>query len=109
MKTITFQLKDAAHYSLIYEALLASEGIKATEARLFNRIMQKFEMIGHSIEEVPFFKLTSNNKVDLEDVEYSLMRRLLDSVTFTSTGARKAAQTFEWLEHKETNGTADNS
>jgi hypothetical protein len=85
-------------HAFAYECLLTAQGIKATEVRLFDKLMTKFEVMCETTPEPPYLKLKSACQIELEDAEHNLMSTIIKGVEFTSKGARIAAASFHSLQ-----------
>ena len=84
-------------HAFTYECLLAAQNIKATEARLYNRILDKLEHVAKAKLEPPYFELLDDVKLEFEDSEHFLLSNIIKSIEFTAQGARIAAKSFDTL------------
>jgi hypothetical protein len=89
-------------FDLIYEAFaFSSRPMKGADVRICAKIFDKLETLGQFTEEKGgrriFIFDGEGGRIQLENVEYSLLKETLDFVEWNAYGARKAAPVMEWL------------
>jgi hypothetical protein len=99
MRTLKFKDETQEFYNILYEGLASTQS-KGAETRILGKVFIKLEEHGKVLDKVPLYRLEANEEatVILEDAEYDLVKRLLDTVEWSGLGARKAGRLMLWLD-----------
>lgn len=97
MRIVDFSGNNKEKFNIMYEGLLATN-TRGAETRLLSKVFIKLEEIGELKPNTPIYVLEEDGKkIVLEDAEYDLVLKLLDTVEWNGLGARKAGALMEWL------------
>jgi hypothetical protein len=97
MRVLKFEGPTREHYDILYEGLAATQ-TRGPDTRILGKVFIKLEDHGVLQEKVPYYKLQKDSaSIILEDAEYELVKKLLDTVEWNGVGAKKAGALMEWL------------
>jgi hypothetical protein len=96
MRTLNFAGDTKEYFNLIYEGLAATQ-TRGADTRILSKVFIKMEDIGTPKPNVPLFVLEQDGIIKLEEAEFELVKKLLDTVEWNGLGARKAGQVMVWL------------
>jgi hypothetical protein len=97
MRVVDFSGDNREKYNIMYEGLLATN-THGGETRLLSKVLLKMEDIGVPKGNTFIYVLEKDGKIVLEDAEYDLVKKLLDTVEWNGVGAKKAGVLMEWLD-----------
>ena len=97
MKKLEFN--DVEQYELLYEGLVSS-ATRGPETRVLGKVLDKLEQIGvkKATDGLLYTLATSEQPVELEDAEFELAKRLLNSIEWRGTAAKRFAELMDWLD-----------
>jgi hypothetical protein len=102
MRYLIFYPTEPGHYKVLYDGLISSDrGVSGVEARVVARLLSRLEAIGKpsdSSNGIVFMMGDRPQVMALEDVEYRLMKELLDNVRFIPKFARQVAAALDWFD-----------
>ena len=99
MRTITV---NSESFSVLYGGMLGAEGFKGAEARLASRVMGKFEDAGKFDPDTKLYGLENGTAtIKLEDAEYDLLSRCLESAVWRPQFVRQAIKIIDWFKSVE--------
>lgn len=104
MRVLSFNKEGQSgkYYEMLYEGL-ATCGTKGAETRVLGKVFNKLEREGTLKDKSLLYELTKDETlIEVEDAEYELIKRLLDSVEWSGLGARTAGPMLEWLDSAPT-------
>lgn len=95
MRVIEFN--DEKIFDLCYEGLITTS-TSGIETRLLARVLTKLEEIGVSKGNQGLYTLAQAGSVLLEEAEYALVKKLINTVQWNGIGAKNAAKLLDLIE-----------
>lgn len=106
MRYLKFSPTDNGNYNVLYDGIISSDRpVNGAEARVVAGILTEMERVGVPRERGGMASYTigpAGGVVPLEDVQYKLVKELLDNVRFIPKFAKEIALALEWFENAPT-------
>lgn len=95
MRNLNFNKEDV-QYDVCYGAMITASYV-GTETRIANRVLEKLEKVGQQNAD-GIYELVSDAEVKLEEADFALMKRTVESTRWIGRAVRNAVRTMDWLE-----------